>query len=313
MLFAKVNKGTMKVTWRSDWYTAIKVIHKKNTEMLNTSNPTPATPTAAVTAVSMDALYRQLDEILENKRKFPATAEEFCRYLTTIFSEENYEFLQAVRQLRETSKKQEMRDGTATKEESNPLLLTTDTEAVFNRFVPENSERQINISNTMRQQCIERFEQDPMDIDGVFSPPEAEVKKLLITQRCIQGFERYLIPNINKQWQRKRWMQTIGNLTAGFILSILLLCLVNSIRWLRILAIPFFWRGLHWGVNVSQGLCPVGGAAGVRTNDKGAFVKIEDEVILNVTRALVKRNDIIAVVGAIVIIIAFTAIPTDLF
>jgi hypothetical protein len=49
----------------------------------------------------------------------------------------------------------------------------------------------------MRSSAIEKFNQNPENIEDVFDEPEKEVKQMLINRRHIQKFEDLELPNSN--------------------------------------------------------------------------------------------------------------------
>jgi hypothetical protein len=193
--------------------------------MLGLANSSSTSSSVSSTTVNLSS---KLDDILDDKRGYPMTKDEFHGYLSSVYAEENLEFLQAVKGLK-------ARRDTGS-------ITTQEVEKVLDTYVKSDSNKQINISQQMRSSVIEKFKQNPEKIDDVFDEPEKEVKQLLITQRHVQKFEDFELPNLNSIIARKRMYQGLASGLAGLIFCAILIAFVD-ILWVRIVTLPFYVVG----------------------------------------------------------------------
>ena len=217
----------------------------------------------------------QLNDILLSRRKYPWTKEEFIAYLKTEYSEESFEFMLEFERLRTISSKEQ---------------LLKESTHVFDLYVKEGSEKQINVSSAVRSSAENAFKKDPCEIESIYRGIYYEARSLLLTGLHIKKFNDFVLKNLDNTLAYNRIIHCIIFFVLALGVSLCLIFLLPNDRWIRFASLPLWHIFAMLFVFRTQQMCPISTFFRVRCSIKGEttgglgqawkYIKIEDETII---------------------------------
>jgi hypothetical protein len=240
--------------------------------------------------------YDYLDDILFSRRKYPWTQEEFLKYLKTVYSEENFEFMIEFIKLKSIESKE---------------VLQTESKRVFETFVVLDSPKQLNVSSTLREKAEKQYQNDSSDIDTIYQGIYDEVRKLMMQGLHIQNFQERNIQNLNVKSMFPRLIVCFVWFALAIGISFTIIFL-SSNRWQRLASFPIWYIFSALSVFRVKRMCPIGTFFKNRRDENtGEYVKVEDFSTLIALRQAERNLHLVSlfvVIGVSVIIVGVPVI-----
>ena len=221
----------------------------------------------------------QLDDLLFSRRKYPWTREEFIRYLKTVYSEESFEFMIEYQRLKTISSKEH---------------LVKESTFVFELYVKQGSEKQINVSSSVRSAAEKAFKQDPCQIESIYREIYDEARNLILTGFHIQKFNSFVLNNLDEPLAYNRVIHCIVFFLLALTVSLCLIFLLPQDRWIRFASLPLWYLFSLFTTFRFKKMCPIATFFNVRCTIKGEFIKLEDSAVMLQTSRISKWMHIIA-------------------
>ncbi len=241
--------------------------------------------------------HDQLDDLLMNRRKYPWTQEEFMKYLRTVYSDENFEFMVEFQKLRK-------KDYTEETAKASELL--------FNKFVAKNSEKQLNISSVLRENAEVAYKEDPTKVDEIYKQIYDEARKLIISGLHVQRFHEKTLESLDSKSSDRRIYACILFFLIALLVSLLLIFLVSD-RWVRLYSFPLWYIFTLFTSFRAKNMCPIAARKKLRSDqDTKELIQLEDYrtiIEVNLAEKQLHFFSIFSLIGILAIILSLPVLP----
>jgi hypothetical protein len=238
---------------------------------------------------------QQLDDLLFDRRKYPWTKDEFISYLKTVYSEESFEFLLEIERLRKISSKEQ---------------LIIESSRVFDIYVKQGAERQINVSSSVISAAEIAFKQDPCNIELIYGDIYREAKSLIISGMHIPKFNDYVTHTLNDHYADQRIYVCVILFLVALVASVLLIVFFqNENFWIRFASVPFWYIFSAFTAFRFKRMCPVAAFLKLRVNSSGKVFKLEDDQMICKVRKTSRWLHLITILATCAFVAIVVNIP----
>eukprot|EP00475_Leptophrys_vorax_P013218 TRINITY_DN19580_c0_g1_i1.p1 TRINITY_DN19580_c0_g1~~TRINITY_DN19580_c0_g1_i1.p1 ORF type:complete len:315 (-),score=73.97 TRINITY_DN19580_c0_g1_i1:21-911(-) len=196
---------------------------------------------AAINRSSDGTIFLTIDELIDNKRKYPLDRQSFADFMRSRHSEENFLFLVEIHEWRMAAFDRDL------------------TEKIVEKYVRDGSRQQVNLPARIQKAILNSWEAG--NNPGLFDEAEGEIVKMFQTNMFINSFLVDSLRNIDELEARIRMKIAIGNLLLWMAMSIVLSLSCASI-WYRLFCFLPAFMGIGQAVQSWSRFCFAMGFAG---------------------------------------------------
>jgi hypothetical protein len=262
---------------------------------------------------------RLLNELIADQREYPLKAEEFRKFLKTLLSDENFTFLQELQELKNSEQK--------TTDVSTVVVVDTKVKQeqvknLMEKYIFSGAELELNISGPLRESAVAYYKKvsseagAEIDLNTLFGPSEAEIRKLILSQKFVLRFEETMLQNLSDDMIRQRKLQLLA-LSFVTILIMALTLIFNGSRWYRILTLISNQGAGFAFISAFGRVCPMCAWDGIRHDKKDPTTSVgkqlKDKLFREYVQLKVNRRLRLSMFICTLITAALVAIPESIF
>jgi hypothetical protein len=177
------------------------------------TSPTVLRNNSSSSSVQLDDQeWISLDDLVDNRRKYPLDRDTFIEFLKQRHAEENFEFLVAVNNWKKSVPKD-----------------TEKAREIIETYISDDSATPLNLSSSCRQDTQARFKMlssgqtsIEVSLDDLFSNAEDETRSMFAMNRFLKHFSRESMQNIDDSNRRNKFKISAGIFSAYALMAVIL-------------------------------------------------------------------------------------------